>query len=125
MRSSPYYRPWNRCIEDYFRYDVEDVAGGVRSRVDPEHIALERASLAQIKPSQLHPRVACPTLVVRAAKGMLAGNGLLLPADALAAMVAAMPRARVADLEGADHFSIVFQPNAARDRAILEFLASA
>lgn len=121
-RRAPYAKPWNQGMENYFRYDVEEVPGGVRSRVNPVNIAEERANLAQMSPARLHPLVKCPVLILRASKGMLGGDELLLPSDALANMLKAMPQARVADLPDTDHFSLLFQPNPARDRAILDFL---
>ncbi|MBI4799389.1 MAG: alpha/beta hydrolase [Desulfarculus sp.] len=121
-RRAPYSRPWNQGLESYFRYDAQVVPGGVRSRVNPENVAEERVNLAKVSPSQLHPLVKCPVLILRAAKGMLGDDELLLPGDALENMLKAMPQARVVDLPDSDHFSLVFQPNPARDRAILDFL---
>ncbi len=123
VRQLPFFNPWNPSIEAYFRYEIEEVPGGVRSRVRPESIAEERANLRKVKPSALYPRVKCPALVVRATRGMLADGGLVLPEDATARMLEALPAARLVNLEGADHYSIIFQPNARRDRAMLEFLA--
>jgi hypothetical protein len=37
-------------------------------------------------------------------------------------MVREMPNAREVDIEGTNHFSILFQPNKMRDQTILEFL---
>jgi hypothetical protein len=37
-------------------------------------------------------------------------------------MVREIPNARKVDIEGANHYSILFQPNKMRDQTILEFL---
>jgi hypothetical protein len=37
-------------------------------------------------------------------------------------MVREIPNAKRADMEGTNHYSILFQPNESRDQAILEFL---
>ncbi len=118
----PYFTPWNRCIENYFRYETETVPGGVRSRVRPENIAEERANLARVSPSQLYSRVRCPVLILRATRGLLGEGGLVLPAQAARSMLEQLPRARMVELPGRDHYSILFQPDAQRDRAIREFL---
>lgn len=123
MKANPFFQPWNQTLERYFRYDIEEVPDGVRSSVRPEHIAEERGNLAAVRPSELHPLVKCPVLALRATKGMLGGDEILLPDDALEAMLSAMPRARSVDLDDANHFSIMFQPNPARDAALREFLA--
>ncbi|NTW37992.1 MAG: alpha/beta hydrolase, partial [Syntrophobacteraceae bacterium] len=57
-----------------------------------------------------------------ATKSLLAEDDLLLPKDAAEQMVREIPKARKLDVEGADHYSIVFQPNKMRDQALLEFL---
>jgi pimeloyl-ACP methyl ester carboxylesterase len=123
MRQVPYYDPWSRSIENYFRYDVETVPGGVRPRATPENIAEERANLALIEPSRFYPLIKCPVLILRATKGMLGTDDILLPDGPLDTMLRAMPQARAVDLSDANHFSLVFQPNPARDAAIQEFLA--
>jgi hypothetical protein len=55
---------------------------------------------------------------------MLTDDGLVLPADAADRMVQSLADARLVNLEGVDHYSIVFQPNRRRDQAILDFLAA-
>jgi pimeloyl-ACP methyl ester carboxylesterase len=41
MKQAPYLQPWNSYMETYFRYEIEEVEGGVRSRVHPKHIEEE------------------------------------------------------------------------------------
>jgi pimeloyl-ACP methyl ester carboxylesterase len=123
VRKAPYFNPWNQTLEDYFRYDLEEVQGGVASRISPESIAEERANLAQIKPSELYPRVGCPVLILQALKGMLAADDLVLPTDALAKMLKAIPQASAVSLKNIHHFSLVFQPCPKRDQAVLKFLS--
>ncbi|MBU2518055.1 MAG: alpha/beta hydrolase, partial [Proteobacteria bacterium] len=62
-------------------------------------------------------------LILRAGKGMLDQDDVLLPQDALERMLGEIDRAQAVDLTGADHFTLMFQPNPARDRALREFLA--
>jgi len=122
LRQAPFLKPWNSFMEDYFRYEVEAVEGGVRSRVHPEHIAEEASRLREVDSAQFYRRVTAPTLILRATRGMLAEDDLLLPEDVAARMVEEIPPAKRVDLEGTNHYSILFQPNGERDRAILEFL---
>jgi pimeloyl-ACP methyl ester carboxylesterase len=121
-RRAPFFDPWNQTLDDYYRYDAEDVPGGVSSRISPATIAEERKNLAQIKPSELYPLVKCPVLMVQAKKGMLAEDDLVLPDDALQRMLKAMPQAKHVSLPSIHHFSMVFQASPERDQAILEFL---
>ncbi len=122
MKQAPYLQPWNSYMETYFRYEVENVEGGVSSRVHPEHINEEAKNLGKVDSREFYKRVKSPTLILRATKGMLAEDDLLLPEDVVEQMVREIPNARRVDIKGANHYSILFQPNKKRDQAILKFL---
>jgi len=122
LKQAPFMRPWNSYLETYFRYEVEEAEGGVRSRVDPRHIAEEAANLKKVDTDQFYTKVLSPTLILRATKGMLSGDDLVLPRDVAERMVREIPDAMLVDLEDTNHYSILFQPNNKRDQAILKFL---
>ena len=122
LKQAPFLQPWNSFFETYFRYEVEDVEGGVRSRVHPKHIEEEAGNLKKMDSSQFYKEVMAPTLILRATKGMLAEDDLVLPADVAEGMVREMPNAKKVDVEGTNHYSILFQPNKMRDQALLGFL---
>ena len=122
MKQAPYLQPWNSYMETYFRYEVEKVKGGVRSRVHPKHIEEEAKNLGKVDSTKFYKRIRTPTLILRATKGMLAEDDLLLPDDVVDRMVREISNAKRIDVEGTNHYSILFQPNKSRDQAILEFL---
>jgi pimeloyl-ACP methyl ester carboxylesterase len=122
MKQAPYLQPWNSYMETYFRYEIEEVEGGVRSRVHPKHIEEEARNLGKVDSSQFYTKVTSPTLILRATKGMLAEDDLLLPEDVADRMAREIPNAKRVNVEGTNHYSILFQPNKKRDQAILEFL---
>jgi len=122
LKLAPFLQPWSSFFETYFRYEVEDVKGGVRSRIHPEHIEEEMRNLRKTDSSQFFSRVIAPTLILRATKSLLAEDDLLLPQDAAERMVREMPHASKVDVEGSDHYSILFQPHAMRDKVLLGFL---
>ena len=122
MKQAPYLQPWNLYMETYFRYEVENVEGGVRSRVHPEHINEEAKNLGKVDSREFYKKVKSPTLILRATRGMLAEDDLLLPEDVVERMAGEIPNAKRVDIEGANHYSILFQPNKKRDQAILKFL---
>jgi pimeloyl-ACP methyl ester carboxylesterase len=122
MKQAPYLQPWNSYMETYFRYEIEEVEGGVRSRVHPKHIKEEARNLGKVDSSQFYTKVTSPTLILRATKGMLAEDDLLLPEDVAERMVREIPTAKRIDVKGTNHYSILFQPNKMRDQAILKFL---
>lgn len=121
MREAPFLQPWNSFMETYFRYEVEEVPGGVRSRVQPKHIEEEVLNLGKVDSTQFYSQVISPTLILRATKGMLAEDDLLLPNDVAERMVREIPDARSLDIEGSNHYTILFQPNTKRDQGLLEF----
>jgi len=109
-------------METYFRYEVEEVQGGLRSRVHPKQIEEEVQNLGKVDSSQFYKKVTSPTLILRATKGSLSQDDLVLPEEVAERMVLEIPKAKRVDLEGMNHYSILFQPNKKRDQVILEFL---
>lgn len=123
LKKTPYLQPWSDAIENYFRYEVEAVGSGIRSRINPVHIVEEIGNLRKEKPAEYYPRISCPVLVVRATEGILSQEDLVLPESAVQRMISEIPHARRVDLTGANHFSLLMQPNPERDQAILNFLS--
>ena len=122
MKQAPYLQPWNSYMETYFHYEVEKVKGGLRSRVHPKHIEEEAQNLGKVDWRQFYKKVTSPTLILRATKGLLAKDDLVLPKSVVERMVREIPNAKKVDLKGTNHYSILFQPNKLRDQAILKFL---
>jgi len=122
LRQAPFMQPWNASIESYFRYEVEQVPGGLRSRVHPDHIAEEIRNFGKVDVSKFYSYVKCPTLILRATDGMLTEDDQVLPEDVAGRMVREIPRARCVSLEGTNHYSILFQPNEERNQLLLKFL---
>ncbi|MCJ7685951.1 MAG: alpha/beta hydrolase [Desulfobacteraceae bacterium] len=122
MKEAPFLRDWSQALETYYQYEVEDIAGGVRTKINPVHIEEERINLGKVDISQFYGEISCPVLILRATEGMLARDDVLLPEDVTERMVREIANARRVDVNGTNHYSIVFQPNGERDQAIREFL---
>jgi pimeloyl-ACP methyl ester carboxylesterase len=122
MKQAPFLHPWSSVIEDYFRYEIEEVENGVRSRTNPVNIQEEVSNLTDFEPALIFDKIACPVLILRATDGILSPDDVVLPASALERMIAEIPNASRVDLDGTHHFSILLQPNALRDKAIRTFL---
>ncbi len=123
-RGAPFLQPWNQALEDYYSYDCQEAPGGVVSSTSLATTQQERANLNQVDVGGFYPRVSCPVLVLRATQGVLAPDQMVLPPDATANLLAALPQAELADMEGLNHFTIIFHPNAERKRAVEDFLAA-
>ncbi|RLE41527.1 hypothetical protein DRJ16_06140 [Candidatus Woesearchaeota archaeon] len=122
MKQTPFLDPWSPVFETYFRYEAEDIDGGVRSRTQPEHIQEEAQNLRKLNVSEYYSKIACRTLILRATEGLLAGDDILLPEEVTEKMLRKIPGAVAVTVQGVNHYMILFQPNDARDRAILSFL---
>lgn len=122
LKQAPFLQPWNSFLETYFQYEVEEVEGNMRSRVQPEHIQEEILNLKEVDPSQLYFKVSSPVLILRATQGMLAEDDLVLPEEAVEQMLREIRNAKRVDLEGTNHYTILFQPSEKRDQAIFRFL---
>ena len=122
MKEAPYIHPWTAAIETYYRYELEDVEGGVRTNIDPTHIQEEAANIRKVDCAPFYPRTKSKVLILRAPNGLLRQEDLLLPEEVIGEMVRKIPDVKRFDVGGTNHYSIIFQPHEARDRAILEFL---
>jgi len=123
MKPVPFLNPWSPAIENYLVYDIKPVAEGVRSRIRPEHIREEISNKRQTGAAPYYSRLTCPVLILRATDGILTPDDVLLPEAAVAKMEREIADARCVDIDGTNHYSILFQPNAKRDREILAFLS--
>jgi pimeloyl-ACP methyl ester carboxylesterase len=123
MSALPVFTPWSPALEAYFRYDLEPVAGGFQSRVNLAHIQEEMANKRQTGAAPFYGRLTCPVLILRATDGLLAPDDILLPQSAVDRMLAEIADSRCMSLSGTNHYSILWQPNAQRDKAIADFLA--
>lgn len=123
MQRSPVLQPWNPVIENYFRYEIEEVEDGVRCNINPNHIMEESENLRKTDVRFFYPHVQCETLILKATRGLLGNDDILLPEPVIAGMLKNIPNAQRLDIEELNHYGIVFQPNSGRDRALREFLA--
>jgi pimeloyl-ACP methyl ester carboxylesterase len=123
MKKAPYLQPWSPAIETYYRYELEEVPGGVRCNIHPAHIQEEAENLRKVEVDTFYGKVPCKVLILKATRGLLSPEDILLPEDVIGRMVTEIPNARRLDLVGTNHYGIVFQPNETRDRALLAFLA--
>jgi pimeloyl-ACP methyl ester carboxylesterase len=122
MRQAPYIQPWSPALETYYRYEIEEVRGGVSSNIDPAHIQEEALNVRKLEAASLYPKLSCKVLILRATKGLLSQDDILLPGDVVEKMLREIPNARHVDVEGTNHYGIIFQPHELRDSAILDFL---
>jgi len=122
LKQAPFLQPWTRFLDTYFRYEIEEVEGGVRSRTLVEGIREEITNIRGFDAASLYPRISCPTLILRATDGILSREDMVLSEDAAERMVREMAHARRFDCHGTNHYSILFGAHGERDQAIVGFL---
>lgn len=122
MKAAPYIQPWSAVTETYYRYEIETVEDGVRTNIAPTHIQEEATNIRKVDCAPYYPRLKCEVLILRASNGLLSPDDILLPKDVIDRMIREIPHAQRFDVEGMNHYGIVFQPHAARDAIIREFL---
>jgi pimeloyl-ACP methyl ester carboxylesterase len=122
MKEAPYIYPWSPAIETYYRYEIEEAAGGVRTNINPAHIQEEAANIRKLDCAPFYPQLKCKVLILRAPNGLFSLDDLLLPEEVINKMTNEIPDVRRFDVEGTNHYGIVMQPHGARDEVIREFL---
>ena len=124
MASAPYIQPWSPAIETYYRYEIQTVEDGFRTNIQAAHIREEATNVRKLKCADFYPDVKCATLILRAPKGLLSQADILLPGPVIDKMLAEIPLADRYDVDGVNHYGIVFQPHPGRDQVLLDFLSA-
>lgn len=110
--------PWERW-EPLFRYELEEVEGGIRARTAPDGpLEDERYRLTQ-DPYALWAHVTMPSLIVRATREILPGMGYILNEDDYERFIREVPGSRGVTVD-AGHYDIGLHDDTAR--AIAAFL---
>jgi pimeloyl-ACP methyl ester carboxylesterase len=114
---------WNDYLERYFRYDVETLpSGAVRAKAAPSAIEEELRNLRRERLWTLHHRVRCPTLILRAPDGLLTATDCLMTREEARAMAAAIPKAKLVEVPGTNHYTVLMGRNPRVRTAVRAFL---
>jgi pimeloyl-ACP methyl ester carboxylesterase len=124
MRGLPMFAGrWNDDLERYFRYDVETrPSGAVRAKAAPSAIGEELRNLQRERLWTLHHRIRCPTLILRAPDGLLTATDCLMTREEAQAMAAAIPKAKLVEVPGTNHYTVLLGRNARVRVAVRAFL---
>ena len=122
MSTAPYIQPWSAVTETYYRYEIEAVEGGVKTNIAPANIEEEAENIRKVDCAPYYPRIKSEVLILRAPNGLLSQDDILLPEDVIDRMIQEIPHVRRFDVEGMNHYGIVFQPHTDRDEVIRNFL---
>jgi pimeloyl-ACP methyl ester carboxylesterase len=122
FKASPYFPAWNRYVDDYYTYDVmENPDGTVMPKINKSAIDEEQTNTDRMEKylSTLHTMIKAPTLVLRATLGLLDNGkaGFILSRQGAEQLVEAVPtEAKLVDIEGTNHFTILMNEDPVRQQ---------
>jgi pimeloyl-ACP methyl ester carboxylesterase len=98
--------PWNEVWDAHYRYDLVDVAGGVRARTDRDAVLEDVQYATSQRPSDLWHGLAMRTLLVRAARPLGDAGGFIVSAADRERFVKTAARAEAVDID-ANHYGVM------------------
>ncbi len=106
---------WTADVEAYVRYDlVADPGGELRSRALPDAVRIDGRDVLAEKPfADALSRLTKPTPLLTAPAGMFGAPPGLLPGELIAAWRERVPALRPQTVPGANHYTILFEREAA------------
>jgi pimeloyl-ACP methyl ester carboxylesterase len=112
------YEPWEPW-DALFRYEFEDVPGGIRARTQKDAPWEDEQYRMTQDPYALWKSVTMPTLLIRASREIMPGMGYILNQEDTERFAREVPHCRVVEVD-ANHYTIGMHPDATS--AIAEFL---
>jgi len=107
-------------LADYYRYDLGEVEGGYQPKASREAAEEDAESLSSGSPTAADLRgVECPVALVRAAEGFFPDSRPLISDETRDAMVEVLDLRSETLLQGANHYSMLFEPFASRWAGLL------
>jgi pimeloyl-ACP methyl ester carboxylesterase len=108
-------------LADYYRYDLARVEGGYSPKASREAAEEDSPSVAGEAPTLEELRgISCPVALVRAEEGFAPGSPPLFPDEARDAVAGALDLRSEVLLDGANHYTMMFDPHAGRISRVLD-----
>ena len=103
--------PWQELWERHYLDELDQVPGGVRPRTSKAAVLEDAVYGGTHDARELWPLLRMPTLLVRAGRPLLPGTGFVVGAALRDAFLAAVPSARVAEVD-ANHYGVMAHAHA-------------
>jgi lipase len=115
-RAHPAFKDWSEDIEAFARYDFDED----RSAVSEVAVRNDFAALLLDEPTRTAAaRSRTPTRILRAPRGLMDDDKVMIPDDALAALLKQRPDVRAELVEDVNHYTIVMGAGAPRVAATI------
>jgi pimeloyl-ACP methyl ester carboxylesterase len=125
LKMAPFLGPfWNEYLDIYFEHDVyRQRDGSVISKCYPAAVHEDQLGFhSEYKPETLWPRLAVPTLLLRAGKEILTPNDQLLTEAGAEAVCQAIRQCQYVNYPELNHYTIVFLAQDGPAQAVRDFV---
>lgn len=123
LKASGVIPGWDSEVDRIYQYDCQPTEGGVVSKVSKAGIDQELVHIGTFYKTveSFYPKIKAPTLIVRAPEPVAEGlNPFLLP-ESLAVMTTTIAGgAKVVEVPGTNHYTVLLRPSPEMVSAILE-----
>ena len=114
-------QPWEELWERHYLSELDQVDGGVRPRTSKAAVLEDAVYGGTHDARALWPALRMPVLLLRAARQLLPGTGLVVGAALRDSFLAAVPTGEVAEVD-ANHYGVMAHPEGLE--AVARFLAA-
>ncbi len=98
--------PWSEYWDRYFRYELEEVAGGVRARSNKDAVLEDSAYGATHEAYPYWAKLTMPVLLIYAKREIMPGLGHIIRAADRERFASEVPTATVVDVD-ANHYTVI------------------
>lgn len=125
LKRMPFLESWNVYMERYYGFDVARAAdGSVCSKVPKAAVEEEVEGMrAGYKLNEMYRWIRRPVLILRAPGGLLRQDDYILSPQEAAVMMRNMPNARLVEVPGTNHYTIMLGRRREVAEAVLAFLS--
>ncbi len=107
-------------LADYYRYDLQEVEGGYNPKCSTDAAKQDSPDVTKTSPTVEEMRsVKCPVSLVRASEGFFPGSRPLIPDEIRDVMADTLDLRSEMALPGANHYTMMWEPNAERWAVLL------
>lgn len=119
------YRDLPPSLADYYLYDLGEVEGGYRPKASRKAAEEDSTSMSSESPTAMEMRkITTPVYLVRAEQGFFPGSPPLISDAARDEIVGALDVREELFLDGANHYTMMFEPYAMRTADLLRKFVS-
>lgn len=124
FKGNPFFQPmWSKYFESLVEADIEVLSDGTaRSKMRKEALEQDTTSLLNLDYENLYPKVRCPTLLVRAPRGILGEKDYALSPTVADRIVRSIPNCRLYEVAGANHFTLFLVEQPELMQEIMRFI---